>query len=325
VSNARRLLADDTPCTFQANGAFYLYPYAPNVRMNSRQMILKWLSALVLCALPAHAKEQCLDEQAAAEMAARWIDKQTMRGFSPATSLADAACTRDRFVAQLRAHKQYGGRIVGYKAALTNPDIQKRFGANAPVRGVLLSRMLTMESGFPVFGSYGARPVFEADLLVEVGDDAINDARTPLEVLKALSRVHPFVELADLVVAEGEPLNAAVITAINAGARSGIFGQGIAVQPTQAFADALRDMRVVMTDDVGNELANAPGSAILGHPLNAVLWLIEDVRKSGGRLRVGDKLSLGSFSALLTPSRETRIRVRYLGLPGDPEINMRFR
>lgn len=271
------------------------------------------------------ARAQCLDDKTAADMAARWIDKQTLRGLSSTMTLADAACTRDRFVAALRNHPQYGGRVAGYKAALTNPAIQKKFGATEPVRGVLLTRMLAMESGFPVFGGYGARPVFEADLIVEVGDEAINEARTPLEALKSLSRVLPFVELGDLTVAEGEPLNAAVITAINAGARGGIVGRGMPVQPTQAFADALRDMRVVMTDDVGNELANASGSAIMGHPLNAVLWLIDDVKKSGGRLRVGDKLSLGAFSAPLPPSRELRIRVRYLGLPGDPELHMRFR
>ncbi len=284
----------------------------------------RWL-LLLICALPGVTVAQCLDAQAAAGMAARWIDKQTISGISPTMSLTDATCTRDRFVAALSANPQYGGRVVGYKAALTNPDVQKRFGATAPVRGVLLTRMLTMESGFPVFGDYAARPVFEADLLVEVGDDAINDARTPMEALRALSRVQPFVELADMVVNDGEPLNAAVITAVNAGARSGIFGHGIAVQPTQAFVDALRDMRVVMTDDLGKEHANAPGSAIMGHPLNAVLWLVEDVRNSGGRLRVGDKLSLGSFSPPLTPTRETRIKVRYMGLPGDPEINLRFR
>ena len=242
-----------------------------------------------------------------------------------AMTLADGECARERFVAQLRAHKEYGGRIVGYKAALTNAAIQKKFGANAPARGVLLSRMLTMETALPVYGDYGARPVFEADLLVEVGDDAINEARTPLAALKALSRVQPFIELADLVLAEGEPLNAAVITAINAGARSGYFGPGIAVEPTQAFADALRDMRVVMTDGDGNELANAPGSAIMDHPLNAVLWLIEDVRKSGGRLQVGDKLSLGAFSAPMAPKPAMRITVRYIGLPGEPQIHLRFR
>lgn len=292
--------------------------------MNNPHCMPRWL-LLLSCALPGVTGAQCLNAQVAAGMAARWIDKQTLRGISPEMSLADAACTRDRFVAALRANPQYGGRVVGYKAALTNPDVQKRFGITAPVRGVLLTRMLTMESGFPVFGGYAARPVFEADLLVEVGDDAINDARTPMEALSGLSRVQPFVELADLVMNEDEPLSAAVITAINAGARGGIFGHGIAVQPTQAFADALRDMRVVMTDDLGKEHVNAPGSAIMGHPLNAVLWLVEDIRKSGGRLRVGDKLSLGSFSAPLTPTRETRIKVRYIGLPGDPEINLRFR
>jgi 2-keto-4-pentenoate hydratase len=97
------------------------------------------------------------------------------------------------------------------------------------------------------------------------------------------------------------------------------------VQPTQQFADALRDMRVVMTDQLGNELANSPGAAIMGHPLNAVLWLAEDLRKSGTRLRVGDKLSLGSFSALIMPAPGVRVKVRYLGLPGDPEIHLRFR
>ena len=293
--------------------------------MKNRLWMLNLCVMVVLWIAPPAAHAQCASEQVVAEAAARWVNKQPLQGFAPAMTVADAACTRDRFVEQLRANKQYGsGRVVGYKAALTNPAIQKKFGATEPVRGVLLSRMLTMETAFPVNGDYGARPVFESDLLVEVGDDAINEARTPLEALKGLSRIQPFIELADLVVAEGEPLNAAVITAINAGARGGYFGQGISVEPTQAFADALRDMKVVMTDEQGKELANAPGAAIMGHPLNAVLWLIEDVRKSGGRLRVGDKLSLGAFSAPMAPRGEMRLKVRYMGLPGDPEINLRF-
>ncbi len=297
--------------------------------MKYRIGMLNLCASLLLSGASMVAYAQCASEQAMAQAAARWIDKQPLAGFPAALSMADAACTRERFVEQLRAHKPYGqsggGRVVGYKAALTNPAIQKKFGVAEPVRGVLLSRMLTMETAFPVNSDYGARPVFEADLLVEVGDDAINEARTPLEALKGLSRIQPFIELADLVLAEGEPLNAAVIMAINAGARGGYFGPGISVQPTQAFADALRDMKVVMTDEQGNELANAPGAAIMGHPLNAVQWLIEDVRKNGGRLRVGDKLSLGSFSEPMPPKHQMRVKVRYLGLPGDPEINLRFR
>lgn len=279
-------------------------------------------TALVLTHVIAFAQTACPEPDPSAAIVSHWLDKQPVRGVAPAMTLDAAACVRERVVVGLMATQ---GRVVGYKAALTNPDVQKKFGTNAPVRGVLLARMLTMESAFPIDVKFGSRPVFEADLLVEVGDEAINDARTPLEALRALSRVMPFIELADLVTAEGEPLNAAVITAINAGARGGIFGRAIEVEPTQKFADALRDMRVVTTDDKGVELANAPGAAILGHPLNAVLWLIEDLRKSGVRLKVGDRLSLGAFSPPMPPRSEMRVKVRYVGLPGEPEINARFK
>lgn len=277
---------------------------------------------LFACVSVTHALAQCPDEAQAAATAARWLDRQPLRGLPAELSPADAACARERFVDQLRRRL---GRTVGYKAALTNPAMQKKFGVSEPVRGTLLARMLVLESAFPIDIKFGARPVIEADLLVEVGDESINDARTPMEALRGLSRVFPFMELADLAVAEGEPINASVITAINAGARGGIYGKPVAVEPTRAFADALRDMRVVMNDETGTELSSTTGAAILGHPLNAVLWLIEDLRKSGERLRVGDKLSLGAFSPPIAPRSEQRIGIRYNGLPGDVQLNVRFK
>lgn len=304
-------------------GAFYSGRFLLMSSVNVVDQVLRaTVLGVMMLVVAAPVWAQCPDPDPSAAIAAAWRDKQPLRGVSASLTLAEATCVRDRFVETLQGTL---GRVAGYKAALTNPAVQKKFGAASPVRGTLLARMLTMETAFPVEIKFGARPVIEADLLVEVGDEAINDARTPLEALQGLSRVMPFIELADLMVAEGEVLNAAVITAINAGARGGVYGQGIAVEPTARFADALRDMRVVMTDDKGNELANAPGTAILGHPLNAVLWLIEDLRKSGVRLRVGDRLSLGAFSPPIAPQSEMRVRVRYLGLPGEPQINVRFK
>jgi 2-keto-4-pentenoate hydratase len=127
-----------------------------------------FVAAWMMILVPLSAAAQCSGEAAVAELAARWIEQQPLRGISPALSLEVAQCARERFVAQLQAHKDYGGRVVGYKAALTNAALQKRFGASAPVRGVLLTPMPTMESALPVRGEFGVRPVFEADLLVEV-------------------------------------------------------------------------------------------------------------------------------------------------------------
>ena len=84
-------------------------------------------------------------------------------------------------------------------------------------------------------------------------------------------------------------------------------------------------MTVVMRDQDGKELGKAPGAAILGHPLNAVVWLAQDVAKSGGRLRAGDILSLGSFTAPNFTKPGTRVTVTYEGLPGNPTVSARFK
>jgi 2-keto-4-pentenoate hydratase len=279
-------------------------------------------AALLALAAPAPAAACAVDVARADALAAAWLARQPLRGVPAGMDAAEAACWRAALVARLQPAL---GRIAGYKAALTNAAVQRRFGASSPVRGVLLEGMLWLASALPVEAGYGARPVFEADLLFEVGDEAINEARTPLEALRGLARLYPFIELADLALAEGEALDAGAIAAVNAGARAGVFGAPLAVEPTQAFADALRDMRVVTTDENDRELAAAPGAAVLGHPLNAVLWLIEDLRRDGIRLRPGDRLSVGAFSPPLAPRPGLRPRVRYIGLPGDPEVSLRFK
>lgn len=247
--------------------------------------------------------------------------KQPLRGLPGNLSMQDAECGRRRLVEKLESMEN---RIVGYKAGLTNALVQQRFGAASPVRGVLLEKML-LRDGAAVPADFGARPVFEADLIVMVKDAAIHEARTHQEVLRSLSMVIPFIELPDLMVAEGEPMTGSLITMLNVGAKLGVAGKGIPVKPTAEFAAALANMHVVTLDESGKELARGPGTAILGHPLNAVIWLAEDLRKSRIRLKSGDMLSLGAFSAPLKPTPGLAVTVRYLGLPGDPSVGVRFR
>jgi 2-keto-4-pentenoate hydratase len=83
-------------------------------------------------------------------------------------------------------------------------------------------------------------------------------------------------------------------------------------------------MRVTVRDDSGEDLGEGHSSAILTHPLNAVLWLVEDLRNSGEKLRAGDILSLGSIKAF-TPKAGQRVTVTYSGLPrGQIKASVRF-
>jgi 2-keto-4-pentenoate hydratase len=247
--------------------------------------------------------------------------REPVRGLRADLSMQDGECGRRRLVERLESSDN---RIVGYKAGLTSKAVQERFGVSRPVRGVLLEKML-LTDGADVPAEFGARPVFEADLMVVVKDAAIHKAKTHLDVLRSLSMVVPFIELPDLVMAEGEKLSAPLIVSLNVGARLGVVGKGIPVEPTERFAAALAAMRVVVTDQGGRELASSKGAAILDHPLNAVQWLVQDLEKSRIRLKPGDLLSLGSFTPPLPPRPGLSVTVRYEGLPGNPAVSVRFK
>lgn len=276
--------------------------------------------ALIMAALGS-AQAACPNHETMAAIARQWQEMQPVSGLDKDMSLADAACAWQLLVAELASSQ---GRIVGYKAGLTNAAVQKLFGTGEPVRGILFEKML-LGDGAEVPAKFGTRPVFEADLVVEVKDEGINQAQTPAEVLPHISRIIPFIELPDLLLDPKEPLNGATLTAINAGTRLGVLGKPIG--PTPAHLDALASMSVVVRDaaDGNKELARGPGTAILDHPLNAVIWLARDLAREGGKLKAGDLLSLGSFTTLLPPKPGMDIRVSYEGLPGIASVGVRFK
>ncbi len=280
--------------------------------MKHRNVVASFAAALVLgaCASVPPQSQQ---------LAANFQAMQPTSGLSKDMTIEEASRIRDGLVSELSASQ---GKVVGYKAGLTNPAVQKRFGHNSPVRGVLLEKML-LDDGAEVPVKFGAVPFFEADLVVVVKDEGVNQAKTPAEVIKHIASIRPFIELPDLVTAKGQPLSGPIITSINVGARLGVLGKPIA--PTPEMVDALGKMMVVMRDQDGKELAKVPGAAILGHPLNAVVWLAQDLAKSGGKLRAGDILSLGSFTPPNFPKPGMAVTVTYEGLPGNPSVSVRFK
>ena len=281
------------------------------------------LAALALagCASLRPDAPTCPTDGQVADTVRRYVALEPEPNPPESMTMAGAVCGRDKLVRALGASQ---GRVVGYKAGLTNTAVQKRFSWNAPVRGTLFERMIVAD-GAEVPARFGARPLFEADLVVEVGSSAIHDAKTPLEVLAALRSIRPFIELPDLVVQDPAKLGGIGITAINVGARLGVLGAPIAASADPKLADALRDMTVRLVDGTGRELDTGRGSAILEHPLNAVIWLAQDLKQAGIVLKPGDLLSLGSFSRLLPPQPGMTVRAVYEGLPGTPSVSVRFR
>lgn len=287
----------------------------------NRTTMLRTLSAFAFAGAAAVAQATCLSDLDAALMAARYANLEPADNPGP-MSLADAECTRDKLVGFIG---QRLGPRAGYKAGLTNPAVQKRFGHDRPVRGVLFADML-LPSGAELPARFGARPLFEADLMVRVKDAGIHGAKTPAQVLRHIDAIIPMIELPDLLVRDPSRLDGAGVTAINVGARWAVLGAEI--KPVPGMETQLERMVVRVLDGNGQELDRGQGTDLLGNPLQAVIWLAEDLARSGVRLKKGDLLSLGSFSKLLPPKPGLQVRVVYEGLGGPgaaPEVWVGFR
>ena len=288
-------------------------------RLPAAMLTVLWAAG---CATVSLDPPTCPTEASVDELVAKYRARQPAPN-PPASMTADgAACGRDKFTARLAADS---GRVVGYKAALTNSALQKRFDYSAPVRGTLFETMIVRD-GAVVPAQFGTRPLYEADLVVAVRSSEIHNARTPLEVLQQVSAIHPFIELPDLVLEDPSKINGPALIYVNAGARMGVLGDAIPVRSADpAMVNALRNMTVRLLDGNGKELDSGKGSAILDHPLNAVVWLAADLKRSGITLKPGDLLSLGSFSRLHPPKPGAAAKVVYEGLPGNPGVSVRFR
>ncbi len=275
-------------------------------------------AACALAASPAFAA--CPTDAQVDAYLADFTQRKPSTGFGNDISLEDAECAKRKLAARL---PRVLGSPIGYKAAFTNPALQQRFGVSGPKWGTMYDRnFVDIIAVLP--HDFGARPLYEADLIVEVRDAGLAEATTPLEALAHLESVVPFIELPDLML-EGQ-FSGANFIAVNVGFRGGVTGAEVPVQRTQAFADAMANMTVVMVDEADNrkELGRGQGSAIMGNPLNAAIWLAKELKKEGIVLKKGDLLSLGGFFPPQPTKAGMKVRMQYTGLPGDPTVSVEF-
>ena len=195
--------------------------------------------------------------------------------------------------------------------------------AECPEDAAIALYLAAYAKGIPAAG-FGAYPGFDANLLVEVKDAGLADATTPLQALQHLESVITFVELSDAMIPG--PLTANELVATNLSFRGGIKGAELPVQATQAFADAVAAFTVTMVDESrdGQVLGTGRGDVLMGHPLNAAILLAKALKLAGISLKTGDVLCLGSLIEPQPPRAGMKIKLQYLGLPGDPELELEF-
>lgn len=264
------------------------------------------LAVLPLVATTGLAHAQACDPAAfATPYAETFLAGDTFVPAAAPETMDEGACQQDALVATLTERL---GPVVGYKAAATSPAAQQQLGLSEPILGVLTRDML-LADGATVAIADGGRMIFELDLLARVGPDGVAGATDQIGALAAIDAFIPFVELGDLMLPEGTPLSGPLLQAMNAGARLGVMGEP---QPrgdmTPEDAEVIAG-RLMLNGEV---VAEAQATALLGHPLDAVLWILRAADARGIEIKPGDVLSLGGMGRL-QPAVPGEVSARYSG------------
>jgi 2-keto-4-pentenoate hydratase len=263
-------------------------------------------------------KAQNVIDAPGSELAESYLQKTPARAIAPNLTLEEAKEIQQQFLGEIREEL---GPVVGYKAGLTSETAQQQFNVSQPLLGTLFQQML-LPNGQIISPQFGSRPMSEGDLMVRVGSEEINNAKTPQEALASLDAVIPFIELPDLVYSPDVKLNGPAILAINVGARYGVVGEPILLSPTEEWEGRLKNLTLEILDADGKVLATGKGSNLLGNPLNVVLWIRDSLRAEGKQLKKGDLLSLGTITPLMPVKPNTSIRARYTGLKADETVEI---
>ncbi len=287
--------------------------------MNRRHFMMSTSGAIVATVLPQVAHAACPDADAVNSYLEDFKAVRPSKGYS-IQSMEEAYCMQAELAKRL---PEALGNKVGFKAAFTNPAMYERFKVNGPAYGVMFGNMM-LQSGAHVPANFGARPLVEADLLIELRSPGIFLAKTPLDATIHIWDIIPFIELPDLML-EDKNASGARLVGHNIGFRGGVMGPRIRCRGTNTFLDEIGSMTVIMTEDKsGKEIGRAPASVLMGHPFNAAIWLAKTLDDAGVELKKGDLFSLGGFIPPIPAQPNTTITVKYDGMLENPSVTVHF-
>jgi 2-keto-4-pentenoate hydratase len=196
-----------------------------------------------------------------------------------------------------------GERQIGWKVGLTSKAIQQQFNVHEPVFGCILE---SRPSGHVFASADLISPGFENELCLRLGQDLAGTI-TRDEARAAIDAVYPALEI---IETRGDlTRQLALALADNAQQKTVILGDPVAL-PADLETIAVR---VIINGEVA---ATGSGDAVLGNPLNSVVWLAAKLGEFGRSLKAGEIIMSGSFTRQFPIHPGDTIRAEFSGVGG---------
>ena len=234
--------------------------------------------------------QQAGDYLAAEFQARRPLDVMT-QSFAPSDE-QQAYAIQEAFLGRVAESK--GTEVWGYKIAYTNRIMRERAGIDAPCSGLILSSGVH-ESGVTISRNDYLRLGIECEVAVKMGvdlpaSDAPYTRETIVDAIEWLAASFEIVDGRDGAAGDGRnPALRAIVTNIN-------NGGAVLAEPVsnwQSIDLAASQGKMIVNGEV---IGEGVGTDIMGHPLEPVAWLANNLAILGKSLKAGDTILTGSFA-----------------------------
>lgn len=223
---------------------------------------------------------------------------RTRRPIAPITEREPNLTLDDAYaiqLAQVDAWKADGAVIKGYKVGLTSAAMQRQLGVDQPDFGHLTADMFYAANA-PIDTGAFLQPKVEPEIAFVLGRDLSGPGVNVAEAIAAVEFVLPSLELIDSRI---ENWRIGLIDTVADNASSG----GVILGSTPTALNGV-DLGGVGCNLIGNGtvLASGAGAAVLGSPINALVWLANTLGARGIGFTAGDVILPGSVTAAQTVS-----------------------
>lgn len=241
------------------------------------------------------------------------------RPMRPLTELEPSITIDDAYEVS-KAFCQYriarGDRISGKKIGVTSAAVQQMLGVHQPDFGFLLVSMDVSGQDQVSFKEHGLiQPRAEGEVGFRLAKSLKGPGVTAQDVLDATESVFPCFEIVDSRI-EHWQIKIQDTVADNASCGVYVLGKPVPLPEDMSLAD----LHMVIHQN-GVQVAEGLGSAVQGHPAQAVAWLANTLGAYGIELEAGEVILSGSLAPLLPaqPGDHFVMKMTALG-----EVEVRF-
>lgn len=218
--------------------------------------------------------------------------------------LEDAYAIQQLFVERLSPARS---KTLGHKVGLTSAVMQRMLGVSQPDFGHLLDDMFYAESSAVPLSDF-IQPKVEPEVAFVLGRELAGPGVTMAHVVRAVEYVLPALEIIDSRIVDWK-ISLADTIADNAS--SG----GVVLGGTARRLEGL-ELRTIGCNlwHAGELAATGASGAVLGNPLNSLVWLANTLGSLGTGLEEGEVVLPGSCTVALPVGAGDEVRACFAGL-----------